>query len=93
MLDTAKKTGAVLKYVSLNEDGVPDVNMFKQLMSSKTKLVIVHHVSNVLGTLYLVMLFELFISCVVILDNKVDASVYSLRIAHLLFDCNIMCYC
>nr|XP_048324254.1 cysteine desulfurase 1, chloroplastic-like [Ziziphus jujuba var. spinosa] len=50
MLDTAKKTGAVLKYVSLNEDGVPDVNMFKQLISTKTKLVIVHHVSNVLGS-------------------------------------------
>ncbi|KAH7541963.1 hypothetical protein FEM48_Zijuj02G0022900 [Ziziphus jujuba var. spinosa] len=83
MLDTAKKTGAVLKYVSLNEDGVPDVNMFKQLISTKTKLVIVHHVSNVLGTLYLWMLFELFISCVVILGKKVDTSVDSPGIAHL----------
>lgn len=45
----AQKTGAVLKYVSLNEDEVPDVNMLKKLMSSRTKLVVLHHVSNVLG--------------------------------------------
>lgn len=45
----AQKTGAVLKFVELNEDGVPDVNKLKDMLSKKTKLVVVHHVSNVLG--------------------------------------------
>ena len=39
----------MLKFVSLNKDEVPDVNMLKEMLSSKTKLVVVHHVSNVLG--------------------------------------------
>ncbi|KAF3455258.1 hypothetical protein FNV43_RR05706 [Rhamnella rubrinervis] len=46
----AQKTGAILKYVSLNEDEVPDVNTLKKLMSTKTKLVVLHHVSNVLAS-------------------------------------------
>ncbi|XP_050386983.1 cysteine desulfurase 1, chloroplastic [Argentina anserina] len=46
----AQKTGAVLKFVELNEDGVPDVEKLKDMLSRKTKLVVVHHVSNVLGS-------------------------------------------
>lgn len=46
----AQKTGALLKFVSLNKDEVPDMNMFKETLSSKTKLVVVHHISNVLGS-------------------------------------------
>lgn len=45
----AQKTGAVLKFVSLNQDEVPDIDMLKKLLSTRTKLVVVHHVSNVLG--------------------------------------------
>ncbi|KAM1316668.1 hypothetical protein ACFX13_020418 [Malus domestica] len=46
----AQKTGAVLKYVELNEHEVPDVDKLKDMLSRKTKLVVVHHVSNVLGS-------------------------------------------
>ncbi|KAF4356281.1 hypothetical protein F8388_000728 [Cannabis sativa] len=46
----AQKTGAVLKFVSLNQDEVPDINMLKEMLSTKTKLVVVHHVSNVLAS-------------------------------------------
>ncbi|KAL6124821.1 hypothetical protein ACLB2K_077330 [Fragaria x ananassa] len=46
----AQKTGAILKFVELNEDGVPDVEKLKDMLSRKTKLVVVHHVSNVLGS-------------------------------------------
>ncbi|POO01516.1 Cysteine desulfurase [Trema orientale] len=46
----AQKTGAVLKFVSLNQDEVPDINMLKETLSTKTKLVVVHHVSNVLAS-------------------------------------------
>lgn len=35
--------------MELNEDGVPDVEKLKDMLSRKTKLVVVHHVSNVLG--------------------------------------------
>lgn len=45
----AQKTGAVLKFVSLTEDEVPDVGKLKEMISRKTKLVVVHHISNMLG--------------------------------------------
>ncbi|HEY9729941.1 MAG TPA: cysteine desulfurase [Chroococcales cyanobacterium] len=45
----AQKTGAVLKYVHLTESEEFDLEQFKQLISEKTKLVSVVHVSNTLG--------------------------------------------
>ena len=45
----AQKTGAVLKFVSLTEDEIPDTRKLREMLSRKTKLVVVHHVSNVLG--------------------------------------------
>jgi cysteine desulfurase/selenocysteine lyase len=45
----AKKTGAVIKYVGLNETEEFDLQQFQQLISNKTKLVSVVHVSNTLG--------------------------------------------
>jgi cysteine desulfurase/selenocysteine lyase len=45
----AQKTGAVLKYVQLTETEEFDLEQFKQLISDKTKLVSVVHVSNTLG--------------------------------------------
>lgn len=45
----AKKTGAVIKYVGLTETQEFDFEEFKALMSSRTKLVSVLHMSNVLG--------------------------------------------
>ncbi|MFS8007519.1 putative cysteine desulfurase, Selenocysteine lyase [Helianthus anomalus] len=46
----SEKTGAVLKFVSLTEEEVPDIKMLQDLLSKKTKLVAVHHVSNVLAS-------------------------------------------
>ncbi|KAI3911423.1 hypothetical protein MKW98_010310 [Papaver atlanticum] len=46
----AQKTGATLKFVSLTEEEVPDVLQLKEMISKNTKLVVVHHVSNVLGS-------------------------------------------
>lgn len=45
----AQKTGAVLKYVYLTEDGRLDIETYKKIMGSKVKLVAVQHMSNVLG--------------------------------------------
>ena len=45
----AQKTGANLQFVSLTEEEVPDAGKLLELLSRKTKLVVVHHVSNVLG--------------------------------------------
>ncbi|KAJ7961868.1 Cysteine desulfurase [Quillaja saponaria] len=47
----AQKTGAVLKFVNLNKDEVPDIDRLKEMLSRKTKLIVVHHVSNVLASL------------------------------------------
>ncbi|MDB9342291.1 SufS family cysteine desulfurase [Nodularia spumigena CS-586/05] len=45
----AQKTGAVLKFVELTPEGSFDLEQFKNLISDKTKLVAVSHVSNTLG--------------------------------------------
>uniref|UniRef100_A0A803KMH5 cysteine desulfurase n=1 Tax=Chenopodium quinoa TaxID=63459 RepID=A0A803KMH5_CHEQI len=46
----AQKTGAQLKFVSLTKDEVPDTGALLDMLSRKTKLVVVHHVSNVLAS-------------------------------------------
>ncbi|KAI4306360.1 hypothetical protein L6164_029644 [Bauhinia variegata] len=46
----AQKVGAVLKFVDLNEDETPDIDKLRQMISRKTKMVVVHHVSNMLGS-------------------------------------------
>jgi cysteine desulfurase / selenocysteine lyase len=45
----AQKTGAVLKFVGLTPAETFDLEQFKQLISEKTKLVAISHVSNTLG--------------------------------------------
>jgi cysteine desulfurase / selenocysteine lyase len=45
----AQRTGAVLKFVELTETQEFDLDHFRSLMSDKTKLVSVVHVSNTLG--------------------------------------------
>jgi cysteine desulfurase/selenocysteine lyase len=45
----AQRTGAVIKYVHLTPTQEFDLEQFKQLISDKTKLVSVVHVSNTLG--------------------------------------------
>ncbi|KAM3293277.1 hypothetical protein ACQJBY_036694 [Aegilops geniculata] len=64
----SQKTGAVLKYVGLTKEEVPDIEQLKGLLSSKTKIVVVHHVSNVLGSMLPI---EEVVSCA----NKVGAKV------------------
>lgn len=54
-----QRTGAKLKYVGLTKDEVPDMEELKQMLSDKTKIVAIHHVSNVLGKLS--SLFRFFI--------------------------------
>ena len=45
-----ERYGAVLKFAPVNDDGSLDLDAFKALLSSKTKVVSVVHMSNVLGT-------------------------------------------
>ncbi|WP_036484600.1 SufS family cysteine desulfurase [Myxosarcina sp. GI1] len=45
----AEKTGAVIKYVQLTDTEEFDLEQYKSLLSNKTKLVSVVHVSNTLG--------------------------------------------
>ncbi|MDN3595750.1 aminotransferase class V-fold PLP-dependent enzyme [Zunongwangia endophytica] len=46
----AEKTGAVLKVIPMNQEGELIYSAFEELLSEKTKLVFVNHVSNALGT-------------------------------------------
>jgi len=46
-----EKTGAVLKVIPMNEEGELILSEYEKLLSEKTKLVFVNHVSNALGTI------------------------------------------
>ena len=48
---TCEATGAKLKVIPMNEDGSLDLDAFHQLLSSKTKIVAINHISNALGTI------------------------------------------
>ena len=45
----AKKTGCILKYIPLLDDGTLDLESFESLLSSNVKLISLIHQSNVLG--------------------------------------------
>jgi len=46
-----EKTGAVLKVIPMNENGELILSEFDKLLSVKTKIVAVNHISNALGTI------------------------------------------
>lgn len=46
-----KRKGIVLKVIPMNDEGVLDLTAFEQLITDRTKLVSVSHVSNVMGTI------------------------------------------
>ena len=47
----AKKTGAIIKFIPITKEHELDMNEAKKLISKKTKVVSVTHMSNVLGTI------------------------------------------
>ena len=47
----AQRTGATLRYLEITEQGLLDFTQLKDILSEKTKLVAITHVSNVLGTI------------------------------------------
>ncbi len=46
-----EKTGAILKVIPMNQEGELVMTVFDDLLSEKTKIVFVNHVSNALGTI------------------------------------------
>lgn len=46
-----ERTGAILKVIPMNEEGVLILSEYNKLLSEKTKLVFVNHISNALGTI------------------------------------------
>lgn len=47
----AKRTGATLKFIPLQQDGTVTMEAVRQTITNKTKIVAINHVSNVLGTI------------------------------------------
>jgi cysteine desulfurase / selenocysteine lyase len=47
----AHKTGALIRYIKITEEGELDTKNLSTLLSSKTKIVSLTHISNVLGTI------------------------------------------
>lgn len=46
-----EKTGATLKVIPMNQDGELIISAYESLLSEKTKIVTVNHISNALGTI------------------------------------------
>ncbi|APX98803.1 aminotransferase class V-fold PLP-dependent enzyme [Lacinutrix venerupis] len=46
-----EKTGALLKVIPMNQNGELEMDSYSKLLSNKTKLVFVNHISNALGTI------------------------------------------
>ena len=46
-----ERTGAILKVIPINEEGELLIDVYDNLLSGKTKLVFVNHISNALGTI------------------------------------------
>ncbi len=46
-----ERTGAILKVIPMNEEGELVMNAYDELLSERTKLVFVNHISNALGTI------------------------------------------
>jgi len=49
--ELCKRTGAILKVIPINEDGEILIDKYKEMVTKKTKLVSVVHLSNTLGTI------------------------------------------
>ena len=47
----AQRTGAVLRFIEITDEGLLDFTQLRDLLTEKTKLVAIGHVSNVLGTI------------------------------------------
>ncbi|MDN3722904.1 cysteine desulfurase [Aequorivita sp. SDUM287046] len=46
-----ERSGAILKVIPMNEEGILVFSEYEKLLSEKTKLVFVNHISNALGTI------------------------------------------
>lgn len=46
-----ERTGATLKVIPMNENGELVISEYEKILSEKTKLVFVNHISNALGTI------------------------------------------
>ncbi|MCY4299027.1 MAG: cysteine desulfurase [Flavobacteriaceae bacterium] len=47
----SQKTGALLKVIPMNQDGSLEISALDQLLTKKTKVVFIGHVSNAIGTI------------------------------------------
>ena len=87
-----QKSGATLKVIPMLEEGSLDMEAFEKLLSEKTKIVAVNHVSNALGTIN-------DIQTIITKAHQVDAAVLidgAQAIAHInidvqALDCDFYC--
>jgi cysteine desulfurase / selenocysteine lyase len=47
----AERTGAIIKVIPVDESGTLDLGEYRKLLSEKTRMVAVNHISNALGTI------------------------------------------
>lgn len=87
----ANKKKAVLKYIELDDEGRITIDNFKKVLTNKTKVVAITHVSNVMG--YITPVKEIIklaheVGAIVVLDAAQSAPHMRLDVKEL--DCDIM---
>jgi cysteine desulfurase/selenocysteine lyase len=88
----AEEKGAVIKVISVKENGELDIESFQKLLSTKTKIVAVNHASNSLGTInpikqIITLAHE--VGAVVLIDGAQAAAHLEIDVQHI--DCDFYC--
>jgi cysteine desulfurase/selenocysteine lyase len=88
----AEEKGAVIKVISVKENGELDIESFQKLLSSKTKIVAVNHASNSLGTINPIKQIITLgheVGAVVLIDGAQAAAHLEIDVQNL--DCDFYC--
>ena len=68
-----ERTGAILKVIPMDDQGCLQMNVYRDLLSDRTKMVAVGHVSNALGTIHpikeMIALVRAYQDCAILIDG------------------------
>lgn len=85
-----ERTGAILKVIPIDENGILQLDIFENLLNEKTKLVSVNHVSNALGVINpieeIIALTRKLSNALVLIDGAQSVPHFKVDVQHL--DCD-----
>ena len=82
-----ERTGAILKVIPIDENGILQLDIFENLLNEKTKLVSVNHVSNALGVINpieeIIALTRKLSNALVLIDGAQSVPHFKVDVQHL----------